>query len=320
MAVRSLYIVSSPHGGSTLASIVLGNHPAAFNLGEVSFIPKLLALREPCTCGEPLVDCAHWGGVFDQLEQSTGKDLRQDPYSLFLGEALKGKDGSGLIDYEHQTRWRYLIGKSRGAIETAGLLLTPRFIGLNTTTLPSVRKSVANTLALYRAAAQVCDAQLVIDASKQPRKAPQLYSGDPDNVRILHLVRDGRGVVTSRRKYMPIERSAERWNHYHRLSTRILDRWVPEEHRRRVRYEDFVADPPAVLRELFEWLGLTYTDACLQFSDDQVVHSAGGNPARFGLSDGIRSADERWRTELSPKDLAVFDRLAGPLNRELGYE
>jgi len=320
MTARYLYIVSSPHGGSTLASHVFGNHPDAVNLGEASFIPKLLALDEPCTCGTSLAECDHWAQVFARLAELQGHDLRVDPYSLFLGDALKAKDGSGLIDHQHQTRLRYLLGKIRGALETSSLYATPRFLGLNATTLPAVRMSVINTLALYRAAAEVFNAKLVIDASKQPRKAPQLYNADPDRVRILHLVRDGRGVVTSRRKYMPLERSAERWDHYHRLTNRILGRWVPAEHRRRLRYEDFVANPAATMHDLCEWLKIDYTDACLQFSADQIMHSAGGNPARFGLADGIRQADERWRSELSADDLSRFDRLAGALNREFGYE
>ena len=30
--------------------------------------------------------------------------------------------------------------------------------------------------------------------------------------------------------------------------------------------------------------------------------------------------DEKWRKTLSPEDLAVFDRVAGPMNRKYGYD
>jgi len=316
---KYLYIVSSPHGGSTLLSLVLGNHPRAANLGEVAFIPKLLALGELCTCGEPLSACPHWGKTFDLLAQKTGVDMRAAPYDLYLGEALKGKDGAGLIDHAQQTQSRYFLGKLRGALDTATLLGTPPWPGMRLTTLPSVRRSVRNTLALFAAAAEAHDSDLIVDASKSPRKAPHLYLHNPEQVRILHLVRDARGVVSSRKKYMRVERAAERWNHYHTLSRRLLERWVAPDHRYRLRYEDFVADPEASLTKVFGWLDIPYDPACLQFSDELTMHSAGGNPARFGLADGIRAVDDRWKTSLSTDDLRVVDEQAGPTMRDFGY-
>ncbi len=316
---KYLYIVSSPHGGSTLLSLVLGNHALATNLGEASFIPKLLALGELCTCGAKLGECAHWGAVFDRLAAQTGCDLRASPYGLYLGEALKGKDGSGLIDTRQQTQLRYLFGKLRGALDTATLLATPAWPGMGLTTLPSVRASVRNTLALYAAAAAACSSRLVVDASKLPRKAPHLYLRDPARVRILHLVRDARGVAASRKKYMQVERAAERWHHYHWLTQRLLERWVPAPHRLRLRYEDFVAAPEQHMRSLCDWLELPYDPGCLQFGTDFVTHSAGGNPARFGLANGIRPGDERWKTVLTTADLATVEQHAGRLQAEFGY-
>jgi len=318
--MKAIYIVSSPHGGSTLLSLVLGKHPLAATLGEVSFIPKLLSLNELCTCGEVFSMCPTWSKVFDSLASNTGSDLRASPYSLYLGDAVKHKSGSGLIDHAHQTRWRYISAKLRGAIDTAALFAAPVSLGYEWSTLPSIKASVGNTIKLYESAANAWGKELIIDASKLPRKAPHLYLRDPDRIRILHLVRDGRGVVASRKKYMPLSIAAERWNHYHRLTLRILRRWVPHAHRRMVRYEDFTADPPAILRSLCDWLEIPYSSEMLEFHEGMAFHSAGGNPARFNLSGGINQADDRWRHTLSTKDLEIFDRIAGKLNRELGYE
>ena len=317
---KYLYIVSSPHGGSTLLSLVLGKHPLATNLGEASFIPKLLALHELCTCGVELAACPDWAPVFLQLAERAGCDLRSNPYGLFLGDALKAKEGSGLIDHSYQSRTRFIWGKARGALDTASLLATPAWLGLKALTLPSVRTSIRNTLSLYAAAAEVHNSELIIDASKLPRKAPHLYQQLPEQVRILHLVRDGRGVVASRKKYMPVDRAAERWNHYHSLTQRILQRWVKPEHRMRLRYEDFVADPQGRLSELWEWLDMQPSAECLQFDAGVIEHSAGGNPARFALKDGIKPADERWRSVLNHAEMASFNRSAGALNRDFGYE
>jgi Sulfotransferase family len=317
---KFVYIVSSPHGGSTLFSHVLGKHPDAQNLGEVSFIPKLLSLNEPCSCGTGIRDCAWWGKVFTTFRGVSGTDLRQSPYGVYFGDAPKPKSGSGLIDHRYQTRLRYAMMKLRGAVDTATVLYAPRTVGLRRASMGSIALGADNTLAFYAAAADCTGARLIIDASKMPRKAAQLYCADPTRVRIVHLTRDGRGVVASRKSYMPATQAARRWSHYHRLSQRLLERWVPTAHRIRLSYEEFAAHPEATLRQVFDWLDMSYSDQCLQFGDDVPAHSAGGNPARFEMAGGIRAADERWRSALSEQELLDFERTAGQLNRQLGYE
>jgi hypothetical protein len=319
-SVKVLYIVSSPHSGSTLLSLVLGRHPEAANLGEVSFIPKLIAMREQCTCGTLLVQCPHWGRFFDTLAEREHVDMRAAPYALNLGDAIKSEGGSGLIDHKYQTRRRLAVAKLRSAYDTLALLAAPTAAALRAITPPSIRHSIANTMTLYRTAAAAWGKTLLIDASKFPRKAPHLYLRDPAMVRILYLLRDGRGVLASRVKYMSASHAADRWRHYHARTLRLLDRWVHPAHRCVLRYEDFVANPESRVRSLCEWLGIDYSAQMLGFSEDYPEHSAGGNPARFQISGGIRPVDDRWRRVLSGEQLETFERIAGRMNRELGYE
>jgi hypothetical protein len=315
-----IYVVSSPHGGSTLFSHVLGRHPDVSNLGEVSFLPKLLALDEPCSCSEVMRDCRYWSDVLVRFWEITGYDLRLDPYSADFGDAPKGRLGSGLVDRAHQTWLRFYAMKARGAVDTVSVLYAPRFVGLKSCSLPRIRRGVENTLALYDAARAATGVRMIIDASKMPRKAAHLYVAAPERVRIVHLTRDGRGVVASRKRYMPVKHAAKRWSHYHRLSLRLLDRWVPENHRLRVSYEEFASAPERCLREIFAWVGMSYSEDCLDFATKTVSHSAGGNPARFHMASGIRGVDETWRESLTAKDLETFARFASNENKVLGYE
>lgn len=315
-----IYIVSSPHGGSTLLSHVLGKHGAAVNLGEVSFLPKLIALSEPCSCGSPIPECDYWSQVLEVFEKNVGANLLKDPYSVHLGDAPKGRLGSGLIDKNHQSKLRFFLMKARGALDTLSVLYAPRTLPLRMMSLPSITAGARATLALFEAAAEHTGSRIIVDASKMPRKAAHLYQAAPDQVRIIHLTRDGRGVAASRKRYMPVSHAAERWAHYHRLSERTLERWVPEQHRTQVSYEEFVAHPQQTLRTLFAWLGEEYDAECLVFDKGRISHAAGGNPARFELSGGIRPADDRWRRELTEAELGDFEHAAGKQNKAFGYE
>jgi hypothetical protein len=317
---KFVYIVSSPHGGSTLFSHVLGKHPQALNLGEVSFLPKLLALGELCSCGSKIRECEFWGGIFSEYASIVGYDLRHDPYEVILGDAPKDKRGAGLIDTQQQTRLRFLAMKIRGALDTVAVLHTPKSVGLKNVALPSVSRGAENTLALYETALYVSGKNIVVDASKMPRKAAHLYVARPEQVRIIHLTRDGRGVVASRKKYMDVSHAAERWAHYHKLSLKLLERWVPQEHRFRWSYEEFVTQPEESLKSISEWLGVDYAEQYLVFDNTAKSHAAGGNPARFELDGGIRGVDERWRESLTEDELTTFERLAGEQNRAFGYE
>ncbi|MGW8369152.1 MAG: sulfotransferase family protein [Gammaproteobacteria bacterium] len=318
--MKLLYLVSSPHGGSTLLSLVLARHSAASNLGEFTFMPKVLANRESCTCGVPVVECPHFAKLFAAIRDRCAVDLTTAPYDLYLGDAIKDRHGSGLVDEKYQTSYRKLAAKLRGAADTAALLGTRRAASLRLLTPRAINKAVANTLLVYRLAAQAWGNELLVDASKLPRMAPRVYLEAPDEVRVLHLVRDSRSVVTSRMRYMGPERAARRWNHYHSVAVNVLDRWVAPEARRRLRYEDFVAAPERELRALCDWLELEYEDSMLDFSIPVELHSSGGNPARFDLSKGIHPAEERWRTQLSAEQLAAVMRRTGELNRRFGYE
>lgn len=318
--MKYLNIVSTPHGGSTLLSLVLGGHPDAANMGEVSFIPKLLATGELCTCGTRLAECAEWSKVFDDLTAHGHPDMRHTPYAFYLGDAIKDKHGAGLVDHEYQTARREKIAKIRGAIEIAGLLGSPNRYVLRALTPPAVKSSIANTLRFYEAAATAWGKKLVIDASKFPRKAVHLSLTDPERVRTIHLTRDGRAVVASRIRYMSASRAAQRWNYYHRLTRSILHRWVTPADRRQIRYEDFVADPETELRALCDWLGVEYASSLVHSAERQIQHSSGGNPARFEFTGEIRPADQRWRKVLSRDQLERVERIVGPLNREFGYE
>jgi len=123
--MKAVYIMSSPRGGSTLLSLVLGRHPLISNLGEVSFIPKLLSLDELCTCQEQLNQCPDWAKVFAQIKQNTGADMSSQPYSLHLDDVMKYKSGTGKVDHNHQTKWRMLRSKVRGLLDTLMLKYLP---------------------------------------------------------------------------------------------------------------------------------------------------------------------------------------------------
>ena len=171
---------------------------------------------------------------------------------------------------------------------------------------------------VYAAAATVTGATAVVDSSKHSALAYCLRHAPGIDLRVVHVVRDSRGVAYSWTKkvmrpeaetdeqmtrYSP-SRSALLWN-AHNASFGLLGRLgVPV---LRVRYEELLADPMATLRELARFAELPEAAQELSFlraTDDGYVadlgpsHSAAGNPMRFTIGTVPLRRDEAWRRSL----------------------
>jgi hypothetical protein len=151
------------------------------------------------------------------------------------------------------------------------------------------------------------------------------------HARAVHIVRDGRDVVTSllERGWLKTSKAEaddaglsygsharfwvepERTEEFAQASEATRAAWAwrryvtaarrPEERTLEIRYEDLAADPSATARALAAHLG---SDPAPLAEALSLVH---------GRSVG------RWREALSPDQVADVEREAGPLLRELGY-
>jgi hypothetical protein len=90
--------------------------------------------------------------------------------------------------------------------------------------------------------------------------------------------------------------------------------------RRRIRYEELLADTPGMLGDLAEWLGLPHDEARIREIVDQ--HSFTEVPEkRRGPGKRRRAASPgQWREALTPSERELAQEIMGPNLAELGYE
>jgi hypothetical protein len=144
----------------------------------------------------------------------------------------------------------------------------------------------------------------------------------------VHLVRDGRDAATSFLS-VPTGIMTAGWGHPRDAvgfaaqwasevrDAQALGRKLGEERYLELRYEALVADPAGSLRQVCRFAGLAYDDAMLGYvghtESARKEHQQRLNePPRVGVRD--------WRTEMPADDVASFERVAGDLLAELGYE
>jgi hypothetical protein len=146
----------------------------------------------------------------------------------------------------------------------------------------------------------------------------------PD-AQFLFLVRDPRDVAVSSRAsvfstFHPY-RTALLWREQQSTGLGWLER-LPARSIQLVRYEDLVAEPERVVRDICAFLGESFEPAMLQFFT--------GEEARRGaeLSESWRRTAEpigassvrRFAAELGRRELALVESVAGETMRRLGYE
>jgi glycosyltransferase involved in cell wall biosynthesis len=169
----------------------------------------------------------------------------------------------------------------------------------------------------------------VVDASKWPAQALALAQGGVD-VRVIHLLRDPRGVAYSLAKSdisrphaldapdlmmhsSPAE-TAVRWS-LTQSEVSLLRRCdVPVT---RLRYEHFVSAPAESIRAALLDLAIPVGDADLQHIGRQTLelgtsHGLSGNPSRFRAGTITLRADDQWKSRMSASQRRIVTALTLP--------
>lgn len=145
----------------------------------------------------------------------------------------------------------------------------------------------------------------------------------PD-ARFVVLVRDGRDVALSVMNvpFGPNNAwaAARSWSRAIRQGRQAAARYpgrVLE-----LRYEDLVTDPASWLVTTCNFVGMDYDDGMLAIERTDRSKVVEDQSAWFtNVWSGITTAAVgKWRTELSPRDVEIFESLAGEELRLLGYE
>lgn len=143
--------------------------------------------------------------------------------------------------------------------------------------------------------------------------------------RFVHVIRDGRDVALSylsgRFEIRTLGQAALYWDRFVRAGRAAGARLGPERYRE-VRYEDLVAEPERVLADLCAFVGLPFDEHMLRYHEraDRLVPTLSHQESHRNLYKPPTRGLRDWRRDLSPRDVAVFEALAGDLLDELGYE
>jgi hypothetical protein len=158
--------------------------------------------------------------------------------------------------------------------------------------------------------------------------------------RFIHIIRDGRDVACSLRNmwWDPSEDVEKHANVWVRSVTECRRQGASIPYYCEVHYETLVSEPEPILRRLCDFIELPYSPQMLEYHRTAAERMAelgdwtrpdgtvvGRRDERLRIHERTQlppNSDHvgRWRSELTPAELASVQRVAGPLLTQLGYE
>jgi UDP-N-acetylglucosamine transferase subunit ALG13 len=306
---KILFVAGWGRSGSTLLDRMLGQVPGVFSAGELRDVWRRGVLEDRlCGCGERFSACPVWTEVgrrafgswegIDVLEMQRLRDRLDRPWAPPLVLASKLLPG---LDHD--------VARYVGALER-----------------------------LYLAISETTGAQVIVDSSKIPTYLLLLRRIRGVDLRVVHLVRDSRGVVFSWQRHVeridggmtPRDESelmrygtgsaAARYLFYNGL-THAVQLGLPSMF---LRYEDLVRAPAPALENVLRHADIDTEPGVLDFIGDRslelgVNHTVDGNPIRLSTGTVRLREDDEWRGRMDTKARRLVSAVTAPLLSRYGY-
>jgi hypothetical protein len=148
-----------------------------------------------------------------------------------------------------------------------------------------------------------------------------ILEGFPD-LQAIHLVRDGRDVALSYKAVFfgpkHVYPLAGRWIRYLKAAAGARAA-LGDDGFLTVRYEDLVGEPESELRRICDFVGEQFTPAMLTFYREDVAARADRHNAENLRSPILSHNVGKWRTQMTARELRIFEALAGDALEQYGY-
>lgn len=298
---KLVYIMGCAHCGSTLLTGLLGRHSEITTIGELkaTAIPDLPTYH--CGCSELISSCTFWKQVQD-ICASRGTPLELSSF----GTHYRAKSWLSNKIIHPMVRTRPLE-----AVRHLALAIYPPAHRI----LDQIHDK---NQAIIDAVCTVENKPVFLDSSKDPTRLLHLWKSGRFDIRAIHLVRDGRAIVTSHKKrFSDLDEIIEIWKSKSEECERMKAALCPASIMT-VRYEDLCQDVGGTLARLFKFIGVADEgQACTQDRNTASRHILGHN-SRLNRNRDVKLRED-WRSQLTQAELERIEDFAGALNRAYGY-
>lgn len=294
-----VYLVSTAYAGSTLLSMLVDSHPEVACIGElansVSNIIKNGSVNKYyCSCGEEIASCHFWIKVKKRnLQNGIEIDLHDFDIELDLGLGMNLNRIIFGVPGKNTSVWKF-----RDA------LISHIPVYKNT-----VNQLIHRNIAIAKSILDVLGKTTFFDASKDVRRVTHLAKNKKIELKLIHLVRDSKGVLSSYLKHQgntKVSKVLRNWKRTNEAAINLKS-LLPKSSYMLVRYESLCREPEEIIFKICQFLDIEEFD-CIRNVNQQKHHIIGNN-MRCKPFQGIR-LDHSWEMNLSPIQITECDRIS----------
>ena len=316
--MKVIQIISPGHSGSTILDIVLGSNDQLVSSGELRKLPwqvqrsvdgeVSIKRQNICTCLRSFDECDFWGKVLDNIASITGIDIKKSPEEFeisFFGE------------FGHYLHTKRPSIKQRAQGKVYRLLLQNNKLSRSVMrSNKTISKILDNNWMLFDQMSKVSGKQIIIDSSKDIKRALLLHNDKPEQVYFLFLNRDLNGHLSSlkrRNKSLKLKKSSEDILYDIVKFRKRVKRIISERdiNYLDVNYEDVISDPLSFYDRLSELVGIDVSPDLNLARNSKVntkkMHLVAGNPTRY-KGEMYLKLDDRWKDELNDEDIKLTSK------------
>lgn len=305
MKRKVLFIIGSGHCGSTLLTLILGCHHNCFSLGEFNSLPNHYKTQIPI-CNVCQGKCSFW----DELDRQELKTLAAVLGNIRLHKYIPLKLEKAIREIFKQddifNPYSYLFSQRKESI--------------------------------------LIDASKAVSWVVQRLEAKEFNNGSIEPY-LLHLVRDGRAVMSSylrRFSHMSASSFAEGWAERALQRNRLYDRF-PDDRKLTISYENLATKTHETLESVCQLIGIQFIPQSIQYWKYNDHHVISGNSGVRSLiwrakqekieeevnkyqgnyydNQGLAiKLDMRWQQELSDEQIKIFNSIAGEINKPYEWD
>lgn len=179
-------------------------------------------------------------------------------------------------------------------------------------------ETTQKTISLFNAVRDISSSEVLIDSSKRLRRVQLLAASNSVQPKIIHLIRDGRGVAYSYSKRGESYRQALlNWKSINLdIQSWLGSDGAPDS--LSVKYEDLCRQPAEVIRRICNFLEVDWEPQMMRVGR-KIHHNVRGNEMRFKSRNTLIKLDETWKDKLETDSLLLFEELTEPFSRQWGY-
>lgn len=255
------------------------------------------------------------------MNQADDIDAQHPPF--FLEKMRPFQDGYG--DLSDDDNYRHLIEDACRLVETNHV---PWAVNLDREVIFE-RAPKRTVMSLYATLMDISAEfnqkhSWLCKASGNVHFLPEIEKYFGDDAYFLHLVRDGRDVMTSYVRAVVGEKTSyhigKQWAEEQQLCVDLQQR-TPKNRFLSIRYEDILDKPTDELQRICAWLNIEFKPSMLNFHEsDEAVKTADKGQLWTNLTKPLMKDNKnKWERELSLEQITIFESVAKDMLDHFGY-